>query len=234
MAQPTPAHPSTLAAQLAAQLDTSPDTASTPAPTQPIVSADSPLPNPIITTPRLLIRAMHPQDAPSMAHHAGPASITQYMSLAFAHPYTLQHAETWIALNLKDHLDNYTICLPSNPSEPIGGIGVKPGSDVQSHTAEIGYWISEEHQGKGLVSEALGALTEWVFGEGKLNDGRKVRRLFAGVFGGNEASMRVLEKNGYRAEGVFKGHVEKHGVIRDMHWFGVTKDDWLEWKRSQS
>ena len=217
MAQPPPppAHPTTMAAEL--EQSTTPTSA--------------PLPPMIIKTPRIHLRAMHPQDAPSMAHHAGPASITKYMSLAFAHPYTLAHAQTWIELNAKDKLDNFVLTLPEDPRETIGGIGAKPGGDAQSHTGEVGYWISEEHAGKGLSTEVLAAYTEWVFTEGVMNDGRRLTRLFANVFSGNTASMRVLEKCGYRAEGVMKGHVEKHGVVYDTHVYGLTKGDWEEWKK---
>jgi len=218
MAETTPAHPATMAAEL--QNSTT--------------ATDSPLPAPIITTSRLHIRAMHPQDAPSMAHHAGPASITKYMSLAFQHPYLLSHAQDWIALNAKDRLDNYVLTLHADPTDTIGGIGLKLGRDVSSHTGEVGYWIGEEHQGSGLMSEALFAFTAWVFGpQGVMNDGRRLSRVFAEVFSGNTSSMRVLERNGYMAEGVRKGHVEKHGVVYDLHSFGVTKADWEEWRRSE-
>ena len=61
-------------------------------------------------------------------------------SLAFAHPYTLAHAKTWIDLNLKDPDKAYEICLKESPEIVVGGIGIKPGSDCQSHTAEMGYW----------------------------------------------------------------------------------------------
>lgn len=42
---------------------------------------------------------MHPQDAESSQRACAPASITKYMSLAFSHPYTLEHAHEWIAMN---------------------------------------------------------------------------------------------------------------------------------------
>jgi RimJ/RimL family protein N-acetyltransferase len=173
---------------------------------------------------------MHPQDVTSMHKACQPPSITKYMSLAFAYPYTLTHAQNWVAMNLKDNLPNYVITEHSTPEVVIGGIGLKPGTDVQSHTAEVGYWVAEEHWGKGYISEALSALTDYVF-EGKHPGGYK--RLFAGVFSGNDASMRCLQKCGYLAEGVLKGHVEKHGVIRDVHMFGLTKWDWEERRRQR-
>jgi RimJ/RimL family protein N-acetyltransferase len=159
-----------------------------------------------------------------MAEACAPASITKYMSLAFAHPYTLSHAETWISINLKDNLPNYLICEKDAPEICVGGIGLKPGADVQSHTAEIGYWLAEPHWGKGYLTEALRGLTDWVFEE----KSDVYRRLWANVFEGNDASMRVLERCGYLKEGLLKGHVEKHGVVMDLHVYGLTRTDWLK------
>ncbi|KAF2728431.1 acyl-CoA N-acyltransferase [Polyplosphaeria fusca] len=195
----------------------------------PPTTADSPLPSPILTTPRLLIRPMHPQDAETMQHAASPPSITKYMTLVFAHPYTLEHARTWINLNLTHPSNNWVITPLTDPGTVIGGIGFKPGSDVQSHTAEIGYWIGEEWQGKGLMVEAVVAVTDWEFVE----RGDVVRKVWAGVCGGNDGSMRVLEKAGYVKEGVLKGHVEKHGEVRDMHMFGLRKEDWEEKRKGR-
>lgn len=116
----------------------------------------------------------------------------------------------------------------------IGGIGLKPGSDVQSHTAEIGYWIGEDYWGQGLISEALEAMTEWAFTVREGPDGKRLARLWAGVFDANKGSMKCLEKCGYRAEGVMKGHIEKHGQVADMHIYGLTRADWDEWKRNKA
>ncbi|KAF2242076.1 acyl-CoA N-acyltransferase [Trematosphaeria pertusa] len=197
------------------------------------VTADSPLPSPIITTPRLIIRAMHPQDDISMQAAAAPASITKYMTLNFAHPYTLQHARDWISLHLAPRPNAFVLCLPSDPSSVIGGIGLKPGSDVQSHAAEMGYWIAEPYWGQGLMSEALEAMTEWSLSEWEGEGGRKLSRLSASVFEGNTGSMKCLEKCGYRKEGVLRGHVEKHGKTMDLHVFGLTKGDWEERKKGK-
>ncbi|KAF2641499.1 acyl-CoA N-acyltransferase [Massarina eburnea CBS 473.64] len=206
-----------------------------PAPS-PSLTAISPLPSPILSTTRLIIRPMHPQDAPSLQRAASPPSIAKYMSFAFGNPYSLKHAEDWIATNLTPPLDHYVLCEKEVPEVVIGGIGSRSSGDVHSHTAEIGYWIGEPWQGLGLMREALSAYTEWCFtarehaapaieGEGKM-----LTRLFACVVSGNTGSMKCLEACGYRAEGVMKDHVEKHGVVSDLHWYGLVKSDWEERK----
>lgn len=209
-AQPTPAHPAIMQAQLESIQGT----------------PESGIPEPIVTTQRLIIRPMHPQDSHSTAQHANNPNVSKYMSLAFPSPYTLDSANTWINMNLvKPRQDDFVICEKQSPERVIGGIGLKPGADVMAHTAEIGFWIGESHWGKGFTTEALAAMTEWVFKEREV-DGIKTTRLWGGVFSGNEGSMRCFAKCGYPPEGVLKGHVVKHGQIYDLHQFGMTKADW--------
>jgi ribosomal-protein-alanine N-acetyltransferase len=188
---------------------------------------DSPIPSPVITTTRLIIRGLHPKDAPSIAASADSPAIAKYMANTFPNPYTQAQAESWIALNYAiPHPSHFAICEASSPDIVIGGIGLKPGSDVKFHTAEMGFWVGEKYWGKGYTTEALEAFTNWSFNEWEGKDGQRLRRIWGGVFTGNSASMRCFEKCGYNREGVMKEHIEKDGVVMDMHLFGLTKRNW--------
>lgn len=159
-----------------------------------------------------------------MAYHANNPAITKYMSLSFPSPYTTESAHVWIDMNLTPPILNWGICERSAPETVIGGIGLTPGTvNMQSHSAEIGYWIGEEFWGKGYVTEALKGLTEYCFTGGL--DGR-FSRLCGSVFEGNTGSMRCFEKCGYTKEGVLRGAVEKNGVVSDLHIFGLVRMDW--------
>ena len=70
----------------------------------------------------------------------------------------------------------------------VGGIGVHPGKDVYRHTATVGYWLGEQFWGRGVMTEALTAVTDFCF------DNFPLRRIFPEVFAKNPASARVLEK----------------------------------------
>jgi RimJ/RimL family protein N-acetyltransferase len=170
---------------------------------------------------------MHPKDASSMSLNANSPAVAKYMSLAFPTPYTRASADTWIAQNIgPQRPSHFCICERSSSDAIIGGIGFKPGADVESHTAEVGFWIGEKYWGKGYTTEALEAFTRWTFEEWEGKDSQRLERLWGGVCGGNVASMRCFEKCGYAHEGVMKGHVKKHGETMDMHVFGLTKEDW--------
>ena len=93
--------------------------------------------------------------------------------------------------------------------EASGGIGVELEDDVNRRSGEIGYWLGEEHWGKGIGTAAVKAMTEHAFAT------FDICRLFAPVFDRNRASARVLEKAGYELEGRHRKAVLKGGVTMD-------------------
>jgi RimJ/RimL family protein N-acetyltransferase len=54
----------------------------------------------------------------------------------------------------------------------------------------------------------------------------KLKRIYAGVFGFNTASMAVLEKNGYKKEAILKSKIIKNETIFDEHLYAklMTED----------
>ncbi|KAH6873153.1 hypothetical protein J4E91_001480 [Alternaria rosae] len=185
------------------------------------------VPSPIVTTKRLIIRPMCLKDAASTSLHANDPLIAKYMRGTFPSPYTQSSAETWINTNLAlTYQHHFVICERSAPELAIGGIGLKLGSDVYAHAAEVGFWVGKSYWGRGYITEALEAFTTWSF-ESYENNGQRLTKLYAGVFSGNGASMRCFEKCGYALEGVLRDNVYKNGEMRDEHMFGMRKADWL-------
>jgi [ribosomal protein S5]-alanine N-acetyltransferase len=83
-------------------------------------------------------------------------------------------------------------------------------TDVNSRSAEIGYWLGTDFWRRGIATEAVMLVTDWAFGAHKL------LRIFAQPFASNVASRRVLEKAGYALEGVMKQSAVKDGMVLDQ------------------
>ncbi|HVF34441.1 MAG TPA: GNAT family protein [Candidatus Saccharimonadia bacterium] len=98
-----------------------------------------------------------------------------------------------------------------------GSVGFRPGSDVHRHTAEVGYWLGEPYWGRGLVTAALRAATPVAM------DALKLHRVAAGVYSGNPASARVLEKAGYEHEGTLRCAVVKRGRLHDVELYARVR-----------
>lgn len=86
--------------------------------------------------------------------------------------------------------------------------------------AYLGYWIDFERQGHGLMTEAVAAATSFAFGPAGLH------RVQAAVMPDNAASLRVLEKAGYRKEGTARNYLNIAGQWADHVLYAVTIEDW--------
>lgn len=191
-------------------------------------AANRPWPEPFIVTSRITIRPYHPSDAPVIARLANNKKIAANMTNRFPSPYTLADAENFcaLALDTKNSGVHAWIITKSKHSEPIGGCGLYPGSDVLAQNAEVGYWIGEEYWGKGYATEACRALTDWAFRLEHGVKGNKLQRLGAEVFEGNPGSGTVLKKCGYSHDGTKRGIIYKWGEIKDMEIWGQTRKEW--------
>ncbi|KAL4815464.1 acyl-CoA N-acyltransferase [Aspergillus spinulosporus] len=183
-------------------------------------------PTPIVRLPRsrTLIRPLTPTtcDIQSLAHHGNNPKIAQYMRNAFPSPYKHSDASSWITFTMSQNpTHDFCICLEST-NTVIGAIGLKPRTDIQHCSMELGYWIGEEYWGRGIATEAVEEFVRWVFGREEF---AHVVRLDAEVFDGNEGSKRVLEKAGFVCEGRRRCAVEKAGVVLDTCIYAFVRRD---------
>lgn len=100
----------------------------------------------------------------------------------------------------------------------IGSIAAFRQANIHKRTAEVGYYISEEYWGKGIMTAALRELCAYIF------ETTDIIRLYAEPFAHNKASCRVLEKSGFSREGVLKCNAVKNGILRDMVMYAKIKD----------
>jgi len=84
------------------------------------------------------------------------------------------------------------------------------------YKAIISYCMHPEFRGKGIMTKAVKLVTKYAFKKYKL------KRLVGRVRTFNKASARVLEKAGYKLEGIHRKEVRKNGKYLDnMYWAKV-------------
>lgn len=103
-------------------------------------------------------------------------------------------------------------------NELVGGVGVT--LDPLNMSAEFGYWLAEDAQGKGLVTRSCRALLKHLFEEWGLN------RVQALVAEGNKRSMAVLERLHFVREGVQREAGIANGEFTDMVVFSMLASEW--------
>jgi ribosomal-protein-alanine N-acetyltransferase len=154
-----------------------------------------------------IVRDWRETDRDSLQRHANNRRVWRNLKDRFPHPYTLADAEAWLALHrTAPERAGWAIEVGDMA---VGGIGLEPGTDVHARCAHIGYWLGEAYWGRGIASAAVRAVSEYSL------DRLGFVRLEAPVYEWNPASMRVLEKCGFRREGVMKMSVFKDGELID-------------------
>ena len=94
--------------------------------------------------------------------------------------------------------------------------------DPRHRRAEIGYALRPDHWGRGLASETVSSAIDWAFNTLDLH------RVEADIDPRNEASRRLLERLGFRSEGVLRERFFVGDSATDSELFGVLASEWRE------
>jgi RimJ/RimL family protein N-acetyltransferase len=153
------------------------------------------------------VRDWRTTDKPSLLRLANNRNVWRNLTHRFPHPYTEAEADSWIAM--VSGTPNATNWCIDVGGEAVGGIGLRIGEGVYAKTAEFGYWLGEPYWGRGIMTAAVQATSEYAL------DQFDLVRLESPVFEWNPSSMRVLEKCGFVREAVLRKSVLKDGQIID-------------------
>lgn len=101
----------------------------------------------------------------------------------------------------------------------VGQLTVSNILHGSASTAYIGYWISPTVAGKGITPIAVALATDYMFKVVGLH------RIEIDIRPENQASLRVVEKLGFRFEGTKKGFIHINNAWRDHSVFALTADE---------
>jgi ribosomal-protein-alanine N-acetyltransferase len=101
----------------------------------------------------------------------------------------------------------------------LGGLTLSNVRRRAAMSASLGYWMGAAHAGRGIMSRAVPVICRHAFRVLGLE------RIEAACLPENGASIRVLEKAGFRREGFSRGYLAIAGVRRDHITFGLLKSD---------
>lgn len=98
-----------------------------------------------------------------------------------------------------------------------GAIGACDLSEIDTHhrRAEIGFLVAREFWGQGYAVEAMRAVVAYA------TNALKLERLSARTHSGNERSVRLLERLGFKHEGTLRAFVWREGTRRDCELYGL-------------
>jgi ribosomal-protein-serine acetyltransferase len=102
----------------------------------------------------------------------------------------------------------------------LSGIIGFHGVDWMNKSTEIGYWIGEEFQGRGIVTNACRSLVHYAFSEYRLN------RVQIRCATGNKKSIALIERLGFIKEGTIRQAEFLYDHYVDLLVYGMTADTW--------
>lgn len=101
----------------------------------------------------------------------------------------------------------------------VGGITLGNIRYGVAQTGHIGYWIGERYAGQGLMVDALKLVVRHAF------DTLRLHRIEAACIPDNTRSVRVLEKAGFRREGLLRSYLRINGEWHDHYLYALIADD---------
>jgi len=163
------------------------------------------------------LRKWQKTDAESVALVANNKKIADKLRNAFPFPYSQEDAEFFVNMCMNaDETTDLFLAIDVG-GKAVGSIGVFVKNDVYCKSAELGYWLGEEYWNNGIVSKAIMQICKLAF------EKFDIVRIFAEPFAFNFGSRKVLEKAGFKLEGILEKSVYKNGEISDSCIYALIK-----------
>jgi ribosomal-protein-alanine N-acetyltransferase len=173
------------------------------------------MPLPTLTTPRLVLRQIRPDDAPALFPVLSDPEVMQWWSSG---PHrSLTETADYVASNAAEGEGYACWAITLRDDVAIGWVILIDGKPA---VKEIGYILHRDYWRGGIAREAVACVIDYGFVELKL------RRIFADTDPENRGSITLLERLGFQYEGRLRGEWETHIGVRDSLIFGLLRGEW--------
>lgn len=138
---------------------------------------------------------------------------------------SVQDVRTFASGALRDYVEGKRVTLSVlEHGRVVGGVGldgiVRSGKGVDMASADIGYWLAVDAQGRGLMTRSVRALLDHAFGELGL------LRVNIRVEPDNARSCAIPERLGFQREGTLRGVCQWGGRWVDHHLYAMLAHEW--------
>jgi ribosomal-protein-alanine N-acetyltransferase len=174
---------------------------------------------PTLETERLILRKMTPADAEVVFAYASDPEVTRYV--IWDTHRTIEDSESFLRSTVERYENaeaDWGIVRKEN-GRFIGECGIVEW-DLDHARAEMGYVLSREYWGQGLMPEAVRAMISFGFERMGLN------RIEARCMTENVASARVMEKAGMTYEGTLRKREVIKGAYRDIKLYAILRSEY--------
>ena len=141
---------------------------------------------------------------------------------ALPHPYTPEAARGWVRRRevfVQRHGMEICFAIRDRDGRLLGSVGVDELRIGAEHNGEIGYWLSRDARGCGLAAAAVRTFVPHAFSRLGLT------RLTGRTLDWNLPSIRVMQQNGFQAEGCLRRFTRTRTGVYDTLLFGLLRPD---------
>lgn len=176
---------------------------------------------PVLETLRLRLRLPELSDTLEIQKTASMREIADTM-ISLPHPYPAGEAERYISRkqNEREAGSSATFIIEKKVEKGFCGLIEVRDIDHEHSQGELSFWLAQKAWGNGYMSEVVQAVVRYGFEVLNLN------RLYAYHMLRNPATGRVLEKNGFKQEGLLRQRVKKWGQYEDVVLLAILRQDW--------
>jgi len=178
-------------------------------------------PTPVLESPRLILRPLRRDDAPTIQRRFPRWEVVRHLSAHIPWPYpadeAVRHVEQCIAAMARGEKLYWAITLKGAGDDLIGRIDLWP-DDGESRD-QRGFWLDPDFQGRGLMTEAAERVTAYAFEE------LGWTQLWLGNAKANTASARIKEKQGARLVEELPGRWVGGEGLKQV-WL-LRREEWL-------
>jgi ribosomal-protein-alanine N-acetyltransferase len=172
---------------------------------------------PELQTQRLLLREIQLEDAPALFEIFSDPEVTRFYDVeTMVDVAPAVRIVAQVRARFADRTGVRWAITEREGGRFIGSIGFNT-INIHAHRAVVGYELARSAWGRGLATEALRRVVH--FGHQRIG----VNRIEAIVMQGNEASIRVLKKAGFEAEGVLRAYGYWKGRYHDLRMFSILR-----------
>ena len=175
---------------------------------------------PLLETPRLRLRALVDADVPDLFAIFRDPEAMRYWSRP---PMTAIAEAEELLRDIEYHATTKTLFewgIARREDDLVIGTSTIFKIEREHRRAELGYILRRDHWKRGLANEALTAIVSHAFGTLELH------RLEADIDPRNAASIRSVERLGFKLEGHLRERFFVAGDVQDSLLYGLLAPEW--------
>ncbi len=169
---------------------------------------------------RVYLKSIGMKDADRIAELANDPELAKNL-YRFPSPYTRADAVRFVELAMQSLSNGTAFHLSIRLSDSdtlVGMLGIAP-IDLNNKKVEMGYWLGKDYRGKGYANDACVLMMNFVFEHLNLN------KIVARTWLHAEKSAKLLERLGFRKEGVLLEDEFDKDRFYDVNLYGILKSE---------